>query len=344
MKNLLKKLLTKYREYKFYKNNLHLYGSDWNYKHGFKLDTVSVCKINKNNYKSFLSDREYETGHPWNGVYSSIIDSKLYLPMLFNNYKEYLPIYYYFKDKCGFLNLYGECRERRQEIADFLVLLKDKKRLCLKHTHSSVGQGFYLVSFENGNYYVNNELIERSEFVGFVDSLDEYIITEYIIQHEYSSRICSSSVNSIRFLCAWDYEKKEFFLTRCFHRFGCNGNVVDNVGSGNGLLVFVDTETGILKSNGAINQNNQGDRIAEDIIHPDSGILLTGLQIPNFNEVKQKVLSIANSVSFLRWVGFDVVITKDGFKIIEVNSLSSLVDQGCDGYLNDVRLRRLFKK
>lgn len=177
-----------------------------------------------------------------------------------------------------------------------------------------------------------------------VDALNEYIVTAYVYQHEYASNICDTSLNTIRFLCAWDEDKKEFFLARCFHRFGCNGNVVDNVGSGNGCLVFVDPETGICKTNGAININGTGDRFIDHVVHPDHNIPLAGLQIPNFQEVKSKVLEIANTMSFLRWVGFDVAITQDGFKIIETNSLSSLIDQECEGYLQDKRLKKLFKK
>lgn len=109
------------------------------------------------------------------------------------------------------------------------------------------------------------------------------------------------------------------------------------------MLVFIDPETGMLKKNGAINQNHTGDRFAENIIHPDSNRCLTGLEIPNFACVKNKILEIANTISYLRWIGFDVAITEDGFKIIETNSLSSLIDQECEGYLKDDRLRFLFK-
>lgn len=338
LKKVIRKALTEYRWIRKYK-----WETIWNYLHGFLPATVSVCKIDKENYNDFLNDRDYLSGHPWNGAYSSIIDNKLYLPMLLKAYPEVIPAYYYFKDDSGFLSL-SDYQGGRNTIDDFFILLIEKGKLCLKHTYSSVGKGFMLVECQNDRYFLNRKEIEKNDLANKVNALNEYIVTECIKGHEYSSKICSTSLNTIRFLCAWDYDKKEFFLARCFHRFGCNGNVVDNVGSGNGLLVFVDPETGIMKSNGAININNSGDRFIENVIHPDNNIKLTGLQIPNFFEIKQKVLEICNSISFLRWVGFDVAVTDDGFKIIEANSLSSLVDQECEGYLKDKRLRRLFKK
>ncbi len=315
----------------------------WSWRYGFAPETISVCQINKSNYKEFLNDRDYALGHPWNGAYSHIIDSKLYLPLLFYRYPEYVPTYFYFKDESGFLPL-DRKGISRENVENFFDLLSREKKLCLKHTHSSVGQGFMLVEQQDDTFTLNGKSISKEDLRKLVDGLNEYIITAYVYQHDYAARICSTSLNTIRFLCAWDEEKREFFLARCFHRFGCNGNVVDNVGSGNGVLVFVDPETGVCKSNGAINENKSGDRFVNHVVHPDHGIALEGMQIPCFREVKAKVLEIANTMSFLKWVGFDVAITKDGFKIIETNSLSSLIDQECEGYMQDKRLKRLFKK
>ena len=339
---MLKKLLHKVlKEYRWLKN--YRWGNLWNYSHGFFPATISVCKIKDDNYTEFLSDRDYIAGHPWNGAYTSIIDDKLFLPMLLKSFPEVVPTYYFFKDESGFLPL-SEFHGKRTTIDAFWILLSEKGKLCLKHTHSSVGSGFMLVEQKKDGYYLNGENIGADSLASLINGLNEYIVCEYIDGHEYSKKICPTSLNTVRFLCAWDYDKKEFFLARCFHRFGCNGNVVDNVGSGNGLLVFVDPSTGRLKSNGAMNVNNSGDRYVENVVHPDNHIELTGLQIPNFMEIKSKVLHICNSISFLRWVGFDVAITQDGFKIIEANSLSSLIDQECEGYLKDERLKRLFRK
>ena len=339
---MLKRIKVKIKEY-LKLRSLGYKGFRFGWKKGFCKDTLSVCGITKDNYKDFLCDKDYFLGHPWNGAYSGIIDNKLYLPLLLEKYKEYVPEYYYFKDEYGFLPL-NKKGHVRVSIDDFLELLHKETMLCLKHTHSSVGQGFMLCKYSKGCYYINKELIDKDKFVSIVSSLKEYIVTEYIQQHDYAKEINSTSLNTIRFLCAWDYKKCSFFVARCFHRFGCNGNIVDNVGSGNGMLVFVNPETGVLKKNGAINQNHSGDRFAEDIIHPDSNRILTNLQIPNFENVRNKIIEIANSISYLRWVGFDVAITADSFKIIEVNSLSSLIDQECCGYLTDDRLCHLFRK
>lgn len=148
---LFKVLKRKFKEY-LKLRTFGYKGFIYGWKKGFKEDTISVCNINKNNYKGFLNDKDYILGHPWNGAYSGIIDNKLYLPLLLNDYKEYVPEYYYYKDEFGFLPL---CEKgiSRKGIEDFLDLLYSKKKLCLKHTHSSVGYGFMVCEYNEGDFF-----------------------------------------------------------------------------------------------------------------------------------------------------------------------------------------------
>ena len=320
----------------------------WGYKKGFTASTIDVCGVTKDNYSLFLTDEDYILGHPYNGPYSAIIDNKLWLPMFLHNYEEYLPKYFYFIDECGLLPLEGNpisYDSVRVPISAFFSTLQEYGILCLKHTHSSVGKGFMLVKQEKDKFFLNNKIISNTELTELISSLRQYIVTEFVVQHAYASKICSTSLNTIRFLCVWDETKKEFFLARCFHRFGCNGNIVDNIGSGNGILVFVDVESGKLKAEGSKNYNHEGDQYVENLVHPDHNIQLSGIQIPNFKQVKSKILEIANANSFMRYLGFDVAITENGFKIIELNSLSSLdVTQQREGFLFDPRIRKVLKK
>lgn len=143
-------------------------------------------------------------------------------------------------------------------------------------------------------------------------------------------------------LCVWNVEINGFYVARCFHRFGSNGSLIDNLGGGNACLHFVDIETGVLEPAGMTNNNNYGERYSDNVIHA-SGKNLAGLMIPRFNEIKDKVIEISNSMPFLKYVGWDIAITNDGFKIIEANSLTSLgVLQRQGGYLDDPRLRKIF--
>ena len=57
--------------------------------------------------------------------------------------------------------------------------------------------------------------------------------------------------------------------------------------------------------------------------HPDTNVLLEGV-LPNWPLLSGKILEICNFIPQLRLMGFDIIITNDGFKIIEINSLPGL--------------------
>lgn len=75
--------------------------------HGFYADTVEIDNINNDNYKDFISDRDYYHGHPYNGPYSAIIDNKLWMPFMLHNHAGHIPRSFFFKDINGFLSLTG---------------------------------------------------------------------------------------------------------------------------------------------------------------------------------------------------------------------------------------------
>lgn len=316
------------------------YGSVWNYLHGFYQETRDLNGINKNNYKSFLDDRRYMLGHPYNGHFSSIIDNKIYLPYLLKDFPENIPHYYFYITN-------GKIKSMNKALEDgfdsFICLLNREKTLALKQCYSSFGKGFYVIEkSEKGRVRINKKDSCFDDLKMLFSEMKDYVCTEYVRQHEYSMKICSTSLNTIRFLCVRDEEEGVFFVARCFHRFGIEGSVVDNLGGGNGYLFLVDKDTGILKSNGAKNVENKGEVYLDKLDYP-KGLVHGGMLIPNYHEVKQKIIQISNSIPFLRYIGWDVAITNDGFKIIEANSLTSLgVLQRDGGFLDDEKLCKFY--
>lgn len=318
------------------------HGSLWNFIHGFSEATVRLNGITRENYKAFISDREYWEKSPYNGVYTSIIDNKLYLPYLLKDYPEHVPQYYYFLNH-GIFRLGCGDGKPMVDFGEFLARLRTNSRMVLKHIGSSCGKGFYLLEYNDG-CILNGERMTDADMQVFLNSLTDYVASEYVQQHEYARNINASSLNTIRLLCVRDMKDNSFHVARCFHRFGSNGSIVDNLGSGNACLQFVNIETGELEADGMVNNDNKGEVYSDHVIHA-SGKDLAGMKIPGFHEVMSKVIEISNGLSFLKYVGWDVAITDDGFKIIEANSLTSLgVLQRKGGFLEDPLLKQLFTK
>ena len=318
------------------------WGSLWNYRHGFHQSTIDVCGITKQNYKEFISDRDYLNLHPINGAYTSIIDNKLWLPMLLMDYKDLVPTYFFFILKGEFFDFQTKIKT---SIVEVLECLRENRNLACKHTHSSLGVGFFKLSFYDGSYRVNGVETQESDLISKLKKLDQYILTEYIDQHIYSKTIAPDSLNTIRLLTVKPTISDDAIIVRAFHRFGANGSVVDNLSAGcGGVLSYVNPKTGILSGNGVVNKEK--DVICtNNIIHPDSGVSLANIQIPHYEIIKKTILNFINSHPYLKYVGWDIAVTEDSFKIIEANSLTSLSTiQQDKGFFADENIRKLFDR
>ena len=77
--------------------------------------------------------------------------------------------------------------------------------------------------------------------------------------------------------------------------------------------------------------------------HPDTHVILGGQRLPNWDIVKKGLYDIVDYFSTLEYFGFDVIITDDGFKICEINSLPGLdIEQVMFGPILDNEVARQF--
>lgn len=220
---------------------------------------------------------------------------------------------------------------------DVLVLLKDEEKLVFKHTYSDGGKGFLLFEYKQKKIFCNNEVKSSEEFFNTINTLKNYIVTEYIYQHHYSNKVAPKSLNTIRFQILTNSDTNKNEVVRCYHKFGCQGATYDT-----GILTYINPLTGISKGEGCTNQKNKNRHHEKDIIHPDSQIPMKNFEIYKFHKTKEKILAITESFPFLCFLGIDVAITQDGFKIIEINSLTGLPGIQQDGLLKNEVAKKFF--
>jgi hypothetical protein len=187
-------------------------------------------------------------------------------------------------------------------------------------------------------------VIAIDKLKNYLLALNDYIVTEYVHQHAYSESINFSSVNTIRVLCVYDYVDCEFVIPVCFHRFGCNNSFVDNMSSNSAIMTYVDVDTGKTGKFGFFKNEKNLIQKEYDLHHPNSHMSICDLDIPNWFQIKKEIIKIMNTLTFLKYVGVDIVVTQDGFKIIEMNSLPSLVfNMAEEKFLNNDLLRNFYK-
>ncbi|MGI6657910.1 MAG: sugar-transfer associated ATP-grasp domain-containing protein [Dethiobacteraceae bacterium] len=84
------------------------------------------------------------------------------------------------------------------------------------------------------------------------------------------------------------------------------------------LVTTVDLKTGILGKAKTYYDKTLYSK------HPDSGAQIEGVKIPNWHSVKAKLLDVAVKFPYIDFIAWDVVITKDGFSVIEGQCFTSL--------------------
>lgn len=313
----------------------------WCLKHGFTPDYYNLYGSEnlKQNYRDYLSTKQYCQLHPINGMFSLWIDDKLTVKNMLAPFGEHVPKYYYDIEDGQALRL-PDCPETvtAKGYDGILELLRQEKRLALKKLLGRFGMGFYRLEYVDGDYYITGEKSSEEALRKLLRSLNYYLVTEYVTNHETIRSIWPDSANTLRILMGC--VDQEPILMRSFMRFGnANSHGVDNAHSG-GIEAIVDEDTGHILFAVAMDAAGHATRITE---HPDSGASFD-IQIPRWDEVLRTCKEICRHFPELRYLGFDVVITDDGFKILEINSLSGLMAaQLKEPLLKDPKTRKVFE-
>jgi len=142
------------------------------------------------------------------------------------------------------------------------------------------------------------------------------ILEELIVQHAHTAKLNASSVNTVR--CFTMNINQEIIVPWCFIKVGQKGSFVDNGGSG-GIFVGIDSETGILNTDGYDEANTRFE------VHPDSGTRFIGFAFPDWSDMISICKEMAAQVPNMGWIGWDMAYTENGWVVVEGNSLSEVI-------------------
>jgi len=178
------------------------------------------------------------------------------------------------------------------------AIFKAKERVFLKPVSGWAGDGCILAS-------------SRKQ----VPETGSYTIEDCGEPHTYSSDIFPHSINTIRVFTLKD-EFGEPFIVGAAHRFGGSiKNPIDNFSKG-GISCGIDMETGILRS-GLSNPGFHSTIFHE--YHPVTGVKLSGVQVPFWEESKKLALDLARYFGDLNYAGWDIYVSPTGPMVIEGN-------------------------
>ena len=300
---------------------------------GFTADQYILYDLKENNIKEYISEFERWKTRRINGRYNLVADDKLVFEEVFGKYVNVPKNFAWIKNG----KIHGISKQCFTK-GHLINLLNNKEKMILKPAYGTGGgRGVHLIKMMQNNIYIDDKLIEQEGFFNFIAKLDDYIITEFIVQHDYSNKLYAKTTNTIRLVTIIN-EDGGVSIPYAIHRIGLKSTIpVDNASKG-ALISKINIETGEL---------NKAKRYFDRNVytnHPDSGSRIEGIKIPFWNNVKEIIMAVAQKFPYIYFIAWDIVITKDSFSVIEINASSGLNIFQIWGGIRNTELGHFYRK
>lgn len=311
----------------------------WAITNGFLPDRIELYDLNKNNYKNYLSDFDYFLIHPINNFFSFWINDKVTLkymlqaPLIINHQEniklDLMPEYYLYIENDGHYSYLMDSPFNIKKDEEYLFnLLKEKGTLALKPSNGAGGKGFLKLVYCNNEVFCNDDLINKADWNELINNLNGYIVTDYICQHKDLDKVWSGSACTLRVIAAKHqtdgYNGGVSNVIVSYARFGTSlSHGASNLSSG-GVGIPFDFNTGEFgRYYYRYKKYAEGGTYKYEK-HPDTGIVLYGTKLPNWEMVRDAVYALCDHFSSLEYFGFDIIITDNGLKLCEINTHPSM--------------------
>lgn len=266
-----------------------------------------------NDKKEYLSEFDWYRSRYINKPFDFLMNNKIACNEILQQYVRVPKIYAFNREK-----LISDFDGNTLDYNDLCEIIALHPPVFIKPYGKGKGNGVFRLDYKNGSYYIDNNSCSREQMNSFLKKRKNWIMCEAMSQHHYSSDIYDKTVNTIRLITLRDPKSGEYKIFFAVQRIGtCATIPVDN-GSRGGLVSKIDLETGTLSEAKCLH--------SLDVYktHPDSGAPIEGVQIPGWDNIKSKMLTLANKLPYMYFVAWDILITPDDFCIIEANTSSGV--------------------
>lgn len=283
---------------------------------GFSVNEYVWYDLAHNDYRTYISEYERLQSRAINGEYKFVLDNKLVFEEIFSQYTTVPRNYALIRN--GQVCSLHDTPVNNENFGEFL---RSSGKTVLKWLDRGGGKGTYLFESRDGVLLANGEECSDDTLEAIRCRKGTALLCQYMTQSAFSASLYPYTTNTIRIVCAKKKDENSARIIAAVQRIGCEDSIpVDNVSSG-GMTSIIDLETGEL-SYGIAKLGRKDRRMKKYPVHPDSNTQIAGKVIPNWEQLKAGILILTNKVPYLNFVAWDVLLTEDGFCIIEGNASS----------------------
>ena len=235
--------------------------------------------------------------------------------------------------------------EGRMPVADYLESMEQDETVFFKVLAGAEGNNIHAVQrTSDATWAVDGVDRNRASAASvFTRVTKPMIIERGLVQHPDQAALFDASVNTLRVLTMVDLDKgSEPFIAMAVQRIGCRRSAPADNWTRGGLSARIDLETGTLSRATRLPDGDVKEWFDQ---HPDNGAQITGMQVPLWDEVRDLVLHAARSLSFMEYIGWDIVVSPDGPIVLEANINTGLnVMQSHAPLFDDARVRTYYSR
>lgn len=303
---------------------------------GFHGESKVIYNLTKENSRYYLSDWQRLKTRFINGEYTFLLNNKVVFERLFGNDIK-IPKTLSLIEKGKIVPIDNVI----EDVESLLDYIKINSKAVMKPINGGGGAGIIILKYSGSEIYSNNQKINKEELIKLIKKLDDYFICEYVEQAEFIRNLYPESLNTMRIVTMIDPATNKAFIPIAVQRIGTKkSSPADNWTQG-GISAEIDLNTGIIGKGATYPINGRMEWLEK---HPDTGYQFSGVRIPHWQEIKNEILKMAEKHPYIKYVGWDVVLTNNGITIIEGNTYSGVnILQIHRPLLKDVKVKEFYK-
>lgn len=308
-----------------------------NFFGGFLADQYVLFDFKHNNKKDFLSEFDWYKSRYINEPFDFAFNNKVICSEILKQYIN-VPTNFFIKNK-GLLYDFSHGLKNNEDVFHCLKL---QKNLILKPFALGKGNGVHLLSYTDSSLKpsisIDGKTTDKGSLFNFLDQRDDFIISQFINQHSYAVQLYDKTANTIRLITLRDIHTHKMKIYFAVQRIGTSRTIPVDNGSKGGLVCNIDINTGTLSPARCLHDTSVYHT------HPDSGNPIEGVVIPNWTDLKKRILSVADQLPFMDFIAWDILISSDASPcVIEANSSSGVNILQLWGGLRNKELGHFFR-
>ncbi len=205
----------------------------------------------------------------------------------------------------------------------FKILDNNDKFVIKPSLDTGGGKGFYLFNNKNNNFYDQEGNILNWDRLRFSFG-SNFIIQEYVVQHNFFSKLNESSLNTMRVMTYRSVKTNKAHIIQVALKIGDKGNITDNLNNKTNIAATEQGQGVIcgINKKGLLNKIAFNKNLNSVECIPCTNMKFSELDpIPSYDKMIGVAIKIAEKTPYFRLLSFDMCISKSGKPvIIEMNN------------------------